>query len=59
MSHHVSYTMGGITAVGGIIGYTREKSVPSLIAGLGSGPLFILSGYLIHNKGGMYHKKGF
>lgn len=45
--------MAGVTAAGGILGYIRKKSIPSLVAGLGLGSLFAISGYLIQKKGGI------
>ncbi|KAJ3035074.1 hypothetical protein HDV00_004338 [Rhizophlyctis rosea] len=47
MSHHPAYTLAGLTAVGGIIGYSRTRSTPSLIAGLSFGALYAVSGYLL------------
>ncbi|TPX65465.1 hypothetical protein SpCBS45565_g05121 [Spizellomyces sp. 'palustris'] len=50
MSHHPAYTLGGVCALGGYIGYQRTRSRPSLIAGLAFGALYTLSGYLIQNN---------
>lgn len=36
-------------AGGGLYGYMQRKSMPSLIAGLGFGTLYGLSGYWIQN----------
>ncbi|KAJ3124234.1 hypothetical protein HK098_001296 [Nowakowskiella sp. JEL0407] len=44
---HIAFTMGGICSVGGVIGYAKSKSLPSLIAGVSFGSLFAISGYLI------------
>ncbi|KAI8913984.1 transmembrane proteins 14C-domain-containing protein [Powellomyces hirtus] len=51
MSHHPAYTFAGLCAVGGVMGYTRTKSRPSLFAGLAFGALYSLSGYLIQTNG--------
>ena len=46
-SAHLNLTMGGLVGLGGIMGYIKAKSVPSLVAGVGVGALFAGSGYLI------------
>lgn len=40
-------TMGGLVAVGGVIGYVRKGSTMSLVAGMVVGSLFFTSAYLI------------
>jgi len=44
-SAHVNYTMAGLLAVGGVAGFAKAKSVPSLVAGLAVGSLFALSAF--------------
>jgi uncharacterized membrane protein (UPF0136 family) len=46
-SAHLNFTLGGLVAVGGAVGYFRRGSVPSLVAGLAFGGLLIGSGVLI------------
>ena len=43
-SAHLNFTMAGITSLGGILGFVKGKSVPSLVAGVGCGALFAFSG---------------
>ncbi|CCF59134.1 hypothetical protein KAFR_0G01010 [Kazachstania africana CBS 2517] len=54
--HSVSYAMSAILAVGGLVGFQRKKSVPSLLSGIVMGALYGVSGYLISNHvdGGLY-----
>ncbi|KAI8983817.1 transmembrane proteins 14C-domain-containing protein [Pilobolus umbonatus] len=47
MSHHPSYTLAGLCAIGGVAGFARTRSLPSLVAGLGVGALYGTAGYLI------------
>eukprot|EP00761_Pharyngomonas_kirbyi_P012147 gb/GECH01012174.1/.p1 GENE.gb/GECH01012174.1/~~gb/GECH01012174.1/.p1 ORF type:complete len:107 (+),score=31.17 gb/GECH01012174.1/:1-321(+) len=49
MSHHPSYSLGALAATGGVMGYLKAGSKPSLIAGVASGSLLILAGNLIQN----------
>lgn len=58
-SSHVSFTMAGLTAVGGLVGFARRASMMSLVAGLAIGGLYAYGGYLIQARlrcgvGGMH-----
>lgn len=44
-----SYILGALTASGGIMGYARTKSLPSIIAGCTVGLLYTLGGYRTQN----------
>ncbi|KAJ2898813.1 hypothetical protein MKZ38_003633 [Zalerion maritima] len=44
-----SYILAGLTSTGGIIGYVKGKSVPSIVAGSGIGLLYALGGYRMQN----------
>jgi uncharacterized membrane protein (UPF0136 family) len=46
-SAHLNFSLGGLVAVGGAVGYFKKGSVPSLAAGLAFGGLLIGSGVLI------------
>jgi uncharacterized membrane protein (UPF0136 family) len=47
-SSHLSYTLGALSALGGIAGFLKTGSKPSLIAGLSVGSIYIYGGYLIN-----------
>ena len=46
-SAHLNFTLGGLCAIGGVVGYAKKKSTPSLAAGLAFGGLLVGSGVLI------------
>ncbi|GAB5592361.1 hypothetical protein Unana1_07261 [Umbelopsis nana] len=47
MSHHTAMSMAALCAIGGIAGFARTRSTPSLIAGLGVASLYGGAGYLL------------
>lgn len=44
---HPAFTLSGLCAVGGIMGYARKGSMPSLIAGTTFSILYGTAGYLL------------
>lgn len=46
-SAHLNFTLGGLTILGGAMGYAKKRSVPSLLAGVTFGGLLVGSGVLI------------
>ncbi|CUM62872.1 uncharacterized protein PRCAT00000431001 [Priceomyces carsonii] len=44
---HPAFTLSGLCAVGGIMGYARKGSIPSLIAGTSFAILYGGAGYLL------------
>lgn len=47
---HPAYTLGALSAAGGLLGYLRKGSVVSLVAGLAVGGVYGYSGYLLHEN---------
>ncbi|KAL0573428.1 hypothetical protein V5O48_008522 [Marasmius crinis-equi] len=43
MSAYPAFIMGGLCAVGGVTGFLRTRSIPSLVAGVGVGALYLWS----------------
>ncbi|RXW17771.1 hypothetical protein EST38_g8070 [Candolleomyces aberdarensis] len=43
MSAYPAYTMSGLCIIGGVTGFARTKSIPSLVAGVGVGLLYLWS----------------
>lgn len=46
----LAYVFGTLTAGGGTIGYIRKGSIPSVVAGVGVGSLYLFGGYRMQNK---------
>lgn len=46
-----AYTISGLCAIGGMMGYTRKNSLPSLIAGFTFAILYATAGYMIGSNG--------
>lgn len=46
----ISYVIAVLTAGGGIMGYAKTRSVPSIVAGCTVGLLYGLGGYRIQNR---------
>jgi len=45
-----AYIIGAITAGGGTFGYVKTGSIPSVVAGVTVGTLYLIGGYRIQNK---------
>ncbi|KAH7188659.1 transmembrane proteins 14C-domain-containing protein [Fusarium flagelliforme] len=45
-----AYIMGAVVAGGGIMGYAKSGSIPSIVAGCTVGLLYALGGYRIQNE---------
>ncbi|OCT44571.1 hypothetical protein CLCR_06382 [Cladophialophora carrionii] len=50
MSENPAYILSALTSVGGITGYVRTGSIPSIAAGLTVGFLYGLGGYRISKR---------
>ncbi|KAJ7199109.1 transmembrane proteins 14C-domain-containing protein [Mycena haematopus] len=44
MSAYPALAMGGFCMLGGIAGFTRTRSIPSLVAGIGVGAVYLWAG---------------
>ncbi|QOU18285.1 DEBR0S2_20010g1_1 [Brettanomyces bruxellensis] len=47
---HPAYTLSALTLVGGVMGYARKGSLPSLISGTAISALYLTAGYLLHEN---------
>ncbi|KAI6780140.1 transmembrane 14C domain [Emericellopsis cladophorae] len=47
---NISYILAALVASGGIMGYAKTRSLPSIIAGCGVGALYGLGGYRMQNR---------
>lgn len=44
---HPAFTLSGLCAVGGVMGYAKKGSMPSLVAGTAFSVLYGVAGYLL------------
>ncbi|KAI8342954.1 transmembrane proteins 14C-domain-containing protein [Chlamydoabsidia padenii] len=56
MSQHPAFTMSALCFAGGIAGFARTRSIPSLVAGIGIGGLYGAAGYLIKENANGGHE---
>ncbi|PNH06431.1 Transmembrane protein 14A [Tetrabaena socialis] len=47
---HLDLALSALTSLGGIMGYVKKKSLPSLLGGLTFGVAFGASAYIIQNQ---------
>ncbi|KAL3472548.1 transmembrane proteins 14C-domain-containing protein [Aspergillus californicus] len=47
MAEHPSFTLAALLSAGGTAGFLKTRSTPSLVAGLGLGVSYAVSGYLL------------
>lgn len=47
---HPAFTLSALCSIGGIMGYMRKGSLPSLIGGVAVGSLYGISGYLLREN---------
>lgn len=47
-SSHLSYTLAAVVAAGGVAGFAKTGSTPSLLAGLTIGTMYGYGGWLIN-----------
>jgi len=50
MSEIPALTVGAFSLIGGVVGFARKRSVPSLLGGLSVGGLYIWSGLALQNR---------
>ncbi|KIY65114.1 hypothetical protein CYLTODRAFT_75204 [Cylindrobasidium torrendii FP15055 ss-10] len=51
MSAYPALVMGALCAAGGVAGFARTRSIPSVVAGVGVGALYLWSGDSIRKHG--------
>jgi len=49
MSEIPALTAGALSLIGGVVGFARKRSVPSLVGGLSVGGLYIWSGFALQD----------